>query len=99
MEYPFLLPLRKNMTKDNKEFKVSGDELLNRIRQLIHQGNIRRIINKDETGRIFMEIPLSIGVAGVAIVPVLVSVGALAALVNNFTIEVIKKEEENSDNT
>ncbi|MEI6123368.1 MAG: DUF4342 domain-containing protein [Bacteroidota bacterium] len=87
------------MTKDNKEFKVSGDELLNRIRQLIHQGNIRRIINKDETGRIFMEIPLSIGVAGVAIVPVLVSVGALAALVNNFTIEVIKKEEENSDNT
>lgn len=82
------------MTQQKQEFKVSGDELIKKIKQLIHEGNIRRIIIKDDEGNTFVEIPLTVGIIGTALVPVWAALGALAALVSNFTIEVIKKEEE-----
>lgn len=75
----------------NEEFKVKGDELLAKIRQLIHNGNVSRIIIKDETGKVYLEIPVTIGVIGALFAPVLAAIGALAALAANFTIEVVRK--------
>ena len=86
------------MTEQKTEFKVSGEELLGKIKKLPHEGNIRRIIIKDEKGNIFMEIPVTVGIVGATLLPVFAAVGALAALVSNFTIEVVKKENDESQN-
>ncbi len=80
----------KNRTE---EFSVNGEELLARIKTLLHEGNIRRIIIRDKQGRTFMEIPLTVGVAGVLLAPTLAAVGALAALVSEAQIVVEKAEE------
>lgn len=82
------------MTAQKTEFKVKGEDLIKKIKELIHEGNIRRLIIKDEADRVFMEIPLTVGIVGTALIPVWAALGALAALVANFTIEVVKKEEE-----
>ncbi len=83
-----------DQAKDGKtrteEFKVSGGEILNKIKELIHEGNIRRIILKDESGKTFLEIPLTVGLVGAAFAPVLAAIGALAALVSKMTIVVEK---------
>jgi hypothetical protein len=73
-----------------EEFKLSGGEILTKIKELIHQGNIRRIILKDEQGKTFMEIPLTVGIVGAAFMPVLAAIGTIAALVSNLTIVVEK---------
>jgi len=73
-----------------EEFKLSGGEILNKIKELIHEGNIRRIILKDENGKTFLEIPLTVGIIGAAFAPVLAAIGAIAALVSKLTIVVEK---------
>jgi hypothetical protein len=87
--------------KDNKrtwqeEFKVSGSELIDKIKELVHEGNIRRIILKNEEGKTMLEIPLTLGLVGAALAPVLAAVGAVAALVAKLTIVVEKDEEPES---
>ena len=67
---------------------VRGEELLARVRELIHQGNIRRIIVKAEGGEPIMEIPLTAGVIGAVVAPALVAIGAIAALAKHYTIVV-----------
>ncbi|MBZ0179315.1 MAG: DUF4342 domain-containing protein [Melioribacteraceae bacterium] len=79
------------------EFKVKGKELLKKIEELIHEGNIRRIIIKDADGNPYIEIPLTIGIVGTLAAPVMAAIGALAGLVANFTIEVIKKDDRVKD--
>ena len=86
----------------NKErFTVSGDQLLGKVKQLIHEGNIRRvrIIHKDKT---MLEVPLTIGAPAAAIgivaAPVLAAIGALAALVTECTIEVERVDNPDSGN-
>ena len=74
-------------------FNVTGDELLKKIKELIHEGNVNRIIIKNEEGQTYLEIPVTIGLIGAIIAPILAAVGALAALVARFKIEVIRKEE------
>ena len=81
------------MEPDKKnEFKVRGEELLRKVKEIVHEGNARRIIIKDDKGNPFMEIPLTFGVVGALIAPVLAAVGALAALASNFTLEVVRHE-------
>jgi len=80
-------PDRKN------EFKVKGEELMRKVKDIIHEGNVRKIIIKDEKGNTYLEIPLSIGVVGALFAPVLAAVGALAALASNFTLEVVRKDD------
>ncbi len=80
----------QNQNTRTEEFKVSGGELLNKVKELLHEGNIRRIILKDEQGKTFMELPLTVGIVGVALVPVLAALGTIAALVTNMTIVVEK---------
>jgi hypothetical protein len=74
-------------------FNVSGDDLLKKVKQLIHEGNVNRIIIKNEEGHTYLEIPVTIGLIGAIVAPILAAVGALAALVAKFKIEVIRKEE------
>jgi uncharacterized membrane protein len=74
-----------------EEFRVNGEELLAKIKQLVHEGNIRRIIIKDKDGKILIEFPLTFGVVGLVLAPTLAAVGAIAALVTEATI-VVEKE-------
>ena len=75
-----------------EEFHVNGEELIARIKQLFHEGNIRRIIIKDKDGKTVMEIPLTIGVVGALLAPTLAAVGAIAALLTEATVLVEKAE-------
>ena len=82
------------MTEENirkEEFKVSGEELLQKVKELIKEGNIRRIIIKDEKGDTLMEIPVTFAVVGAVFAPILAAVGAMAALVTKCTIIVEKR--------
>lgn len=76
-----------------EEFKLSGSEIINKIKELIHAGNVRRIILKDEEGKTFLEIPLTIGLVGAVVAPVWAAIGAIAALVSKLTIVVEKVED------
>lgn len=71
-----------------EQFKVAGNDLADKIRELIHEGNVRRIIIKDEQGHTFMEIPLTVATVGIVLAPVLAAVGAIAAIVGKFTVVV-----------
>jgi len=73
-----------------EEFKVDGEKLIAKIKELIHEGNIRRIIIKDKEGKTIMEIPLTFGVVGVLLAPTLAAIGAVAALLTEATIIVEK---------
>jgi hypothetical protein len=75
-----------------EEHRVSGDTLLSKVRQIVHEGNVRRIIIKNEDGRTIVEVPLSVGVVGAAFAPVWAAIGAIAALVANCSIEVERSE-------
>lgn len=77
---------------NSSEFKVKGEDLMRKIRELINEGNVNRIIIKDDSGKVYLEIPVTLGVIGALIAPVLAAVGALAALAADFTIEVIRKD-------
>ena len=80
------------MDKFYEEFKVQARELVERVRQLIHEGNVQRIIIKDEQGHTFVEIPVTVAAIGVIVAPVLAGVGAIAALAARFTIGVERRE-------
>lgn len=72
-------------------FRVNGENLLKKIKELIHEGNVRKIVIKDDKGKYtYLEIPVTIGVIGTVLLPVLAAVGALAAMVGWVTVEVIK---------
>jgi hypothetical protein len=73
-----------------EEFRVNGEDLLAKIKQLIHEGNIRRIIIKDKEGKVLIEFPLTFGVVGLVLAPTLAAVGAIAALVTEATVVVEK---------
>jgi hypothetical protein len=75
-----------------EEFKVSGEELLTKVKQLVKEGNIRRISIKDKDNKTLVEMPLTIGIVGALIAPVLAAVGAIAALVTECTIVVERAE-------
>lgn len=71
-----------------EEFRVSGEELLKKIREIIDEGNARRIIVRNEDGHTLMEIPLTVAVVGAVLAPILAAVGAMAALLTKCTIVV-----------
>ena len=77
-----------------EEFKVLGKELVDKIQEMIHAGNIRRIIIRDDHGHTFMEIPLTVAALGTVVAPILAAVGAIATYVAHFTIVVERVKEE-----
>jgi len=75
-----------------EEFSVSSDDLVKRVKELIHEGNVTRIIVRDEEGKTLLEIPATIGVVGVILAPWLAALGAIAALATKCTIAVERRE-------
>jgi hypothetical protein len=71
-----------------EQFRVHANELADKISDLIHEGNVRRIIIKDERGHTFMEIPLTVATVGVVLAPVLAAVAAIATMVSRFDVVV-----------
>jgi hypothetical protein len=76
-----------------EEFRVDGEQLVSKIKEIIHEGNVRRIIIKNEKGDVLVELPLTIGVVGALLIPVWAAVGAIAALAANLTIVVEKVDQ------
>jgi hypothetical protein len=74
-----------------ESFKVAGEQLVDAVRRLLHEGNVRRVIIKHE-GLTVVEFPLTIGVIGAVLAPVLAAVGAIAAALKECTIEVERVE-------
>jgi hypothetical protein len=68
--------------------QVTGEKLLQTVKRLVHEGNVRRITIKDEAERTIIEIPLTIGVVGALLLPALVAIGAIAALAADLTLEI-----------
>jgi len=81
------------MTQRTEEFKVNGEDLLKKVKAIIAEGNVRRITVKNKDGKSIVELPLTIGVVGAALAPLLAAVGAVAALVTECTI-VVEREEK-----
>ena len=77
-----------------EEFRVNGEQLVAKIKEILHEGNIRRLIIKDKDGRTLIEVPLTLGIVGVIVVPVWAAIGAIAALVTEATIVVEKAEQK-----
>jgi hypothetical protein len=75
-----------------EEFRVDGEELLRKIKDLLKQGNIRRVIIKDKDGKTVFEIPLTFGVVGALLAPQLAAIGAIAALLTEATVVIEKTE-------
>ncbi len=71
-----------------EKYRVAGEKLLGKVKELVHEGNIRRLVIKNEEDKTLIEIPFTIGVVGAAFWPVWAAIGAIAALVANCSIEV-----------
>jgi len=78
-----------------EEFTINGNDLVAKVKELVHEGNIRRIIIKNEEGRILIEIPLTVGVVGgvlsAALFPVIAAVGVIGAMVAHLTVVIEKR--------
>jgi hypothetical protein len=81
-----------NETKKTEEFRITGDQVLTKVKELVHEGNIRRITLKNEEGRTLIEIPLTLGVVGALLLPVWAAIGAVAALATHCSILVERSE-------
>ena len=78
--------------KKTEEFVVNGENLIAKVKELIAEGNVRRIVIKDKSDETIMELPMTVGVVGAVLAPVLAAIGAVAALVTECTI-VVEREE------
>jgi hypothetical protein len=91
------------MTEEKKtrteEFQVSGDKLVAKVKEIVHQGNIRRVTIMNENGRALIDIPLTLGVVGALLAPQLAAIGAIAALVTKCTIAVEVVEDDQAKET
>jgi len=75
-----------------EEVSLTGEQVVEFLKKLFHESNIRRIVLKDESGKILLEIPVTIGVVGVLLLPVWAAIGAAAALVAKMTIVIERTE-------
>ena len=79
-------------TKKQEEFRVRGEDMIAKVKEIVNEGNVRRIIVKNDEGKVMIEIPLTLGVVGAVLLPVWAALGAIAALAANLTIVVEKYE-------
>jgi hypothetical protein len=77
-----------------EQFRITGDELLGKVRELVHEGNVRRIIIRNDQGHTIVELPLSVGVIGAALLPVLAAVGAIAAIATDCELVVERRADQ-----
>ncbi len=81
-----------------EEVQVLGRDLVEKVKSLIHEGNVRRIIVRDEHGNTFLEIPVTVAAVSAVLAPVLAALGAISALVSKFTIVVVRTENKPPSN-
>ena len=79
------------MSGTTEEQRVEGEGLVQRVKELVREGNVRRIKVKNDEGRTLLEIPLTVGVVRVALIPIWVALGAIAALAADYTLEIERK--------
>jgi hypothetical protein len=77
-----------------EQFRISGDDLLAKVRELVHEGNVRRIIIRNDKGQTIVEFPLTLGVIGAALLPVLAAVGAIAAIATDCELVVERRSDD-----
>jgi hypothetical protein len=82
-----------------ERFKLTGEAVTGKVKELVHEGNVRRLIIRNEDEKILVEIPLTIGAVGVLLAPVAAAIGAIAALVSHCTIDVERVGEKPPDAT
>lgn len=81
------------MRADTREqIRVKGEALVDKVKELIHEGNVRRIIVKNDEGHTVMEVPVTVGVVGAIVAPVVTAIAAIAALAAEWTIEIERRE-------
>jgi hypothetical protein len=90
---------RKTSAKTNKApkeetYKVKGENLLAKVKEIINEGNVRKVIVKNKDGKTIVEVPLTIGVVGTVLIPTLVAIGALAAVLTECSITVVREKED-----
>jgi hypothetical protein len=83
-----------NEKMNTEEFQVNGEELMAKIKELLHEGNIRRLIIRNEEGNTLIVLPLTLGVVGALLAPQLAALGAIAALLTKGTIVVERTADE-----
>ena len=83
--------------KRSERHHVLGEDLLGKVKEIVREGNVRRLLIRNEKGRTLVEIPLSIGVVGAVLLPVWAAVGAIAAVVTKCTIDVERYEEDDDE--
>ena len=80
-----------------EEYRVTGDRVVSKLKELLHEGTVRHVVIKNEEGRTLIELPVTVGVAGALLLPVWAAVGAVAAVVTKCSIEVERDEEEDGN--
>ena len=91
MSKPNYTQMTTSNTGTTEEHTVSSDKLLDKVKQIVREGNARRITIKSESGKVLVEIPLTLGVVGVVLAPVWIAIGTIAALAGRYTIVVEKR--------
>ena len=86
--FAIYMPTKKTTETREETFRVNGEDLLKKVKELIREGNVRRITIKDKSGRTIIDIPMTVGVVGAVLAPPLAAVGAIAALLTECTISV-----------
>lgn len=86
------MTIAKTKATATESFKVNGAELVSKVKSVINEGNVRKITIKDKNGKTLIHVPLTLGVVGAVLAPVLAAVGAIAALVTECTITVERKK-------
>ena len=84
-------------TTSTEKIDVKGGHLVEKVKELIHEGNVRRIIIKDADGKTAMEVPVTVGVVGLFVAPTMAAIGALAALAADYSIEVERGTPESTE--
>jgi len=84
----------RRVAKSVENFSVSSDELVKKVKSLLHEGNVRRIIVRDDEGHVLLELPVTAGLVGALLAPWLAAVGAIAALVTRCNISVERREND-----
>jgi hypothetical protein len=80
-----------------EEFSLNGEQLIEKFKELVHEGNVRRLTIKNEDGRTLLEVPLTLGVVGAALLPVIAAIGAVAALATKCTLVVERTDDTSNE--
>lgn len=85
---------KKEKAAYTEEFSIKGDSLIEKLKELLKEGNIRKITIKNNAGKVLLDFPMTIGVVGVLLIPFWSAVATIAALASHLTISIERKEEK-----